>query len=299
LQPGEERSISIIIPILNEKERVRPCIEKLLSYCTSMRWDFELVFVDDGSGDGTTEIVESYNARHPNVKLLNLPKGLGKGGSIARTMLTQNFKECVEFMDVDLSADPSELEKLLPYIEDYDVVVGSRILRDGLQPVRRPFYRSLLSVSYSRLFRLLFRIQIYDPQCGFKVFRNNITRMLFYDIKTVGFAFDTELIVTAFAQGLRIKEVPINWTHGEFSKINILHEVQAMGTDLFSIWYRFHISGLQNKLSYPQKRYSFYGRVLFSILSRIKDEKHMGSHTKKQVNIDKINRTKPTYSFFS
>jgi len=299
LQPVEKRSISIIIPILNEKERVRPCIEKLLSYCTATQCDFELVFVDDGSDDGTKEIVSSYIATNPHVKLLNLPKGLGKGGSIARTMLTQNFKECVAFMDVDLSADPSELEKLLPFIEDYDVVVGSRILRNGLESVRRPFYRSFLSMSYSKLFRLLFRIQIYDPQCGFKIFRNSIISNLFSDIKTVGFAFDTELIVTAFAQGLRIKEVPINWIHGEFSKINILHEVQAMGTDLFSIWYRFHVSGLQNKLSYPQKRYSFYGRVLFSILSRIKDKKRFGDYTKKEVNIDKLDKTKPAFSFFS
>ena len=129
---------------------------------------------------------------NPHVILLNLPSRLGKGGSIAQTILTQTLKDCVAFMDVDLSADPSELEKLLPYIENYDVVIGSRILRDGLKQVKRPFYRTYLSNSYSKIFRLLFRIPIYDPQCGFKIFRRNVTRRLFSDIITVGFAFDTE-----------------------------------------------------------------------------------------------------------
>jgi glycosyltransferase involved in cell wall biosynthesis len=232
-----------------------------------MEWDFEIIFVDDGSKDGTTAIVESYCSSNSRVRILNLPKGFGKGGSITHAILTETLKDCVAFMDVDLSAEPSELERLLEHIEDYDLVLGSRILRDGLKPIERPFYRSFLSNSYSRLFRILFRLPIYDPQCGFKLFRTNVIQRLFGNITTMGFAFDTDLIVTAFAQGLRLKEVPINWTHGSFSKISILHEVQAMGSDLFSIWYRFHLSGTQNKLSYPQKRYSFYGRLLFYILS--------------------------------
>ena len=256
-----------------------------------MQWDYEIIFVDDGSTDGTSHIVQSYISNNPHVVMLNLPEHLGKGGSITHAILTQSLKSCVAYMDVDLSADPSELEKLLGYLEDYDVVAGSRILRDGLEPVNRPLYRSFLSNSYSRLFRYLFRIPIYDPQCGFKVFRKGVTQRLFENIKTMGFAFDTDLIVTAFAQELRIKEVPINWTHGNFSKISVLHEIQAMGSDLFSIWYRFHLAGLQNKLSYPQKRYSFYGRVLFSLLTAIKGKSAESKKTKKNIRIDRSNST--------
>jgi glycosyltransferase involved in cell wall biosynthesis len=253
-----------------------------------MQWDYELIFVDDGSSDGTCDIVQSYTKINPRVVMLNLPNRLGKGGSITHTILTQDLKDRVAYMDVDLSADPTELQKLLEYIEDYDVVVGSRILRDGLGEIERPMYRSFLSNSYSKLFRFLFRIPIYDPQCGFKIFRKEITHKLFEVIQTMGFAFDSDLIVTAFAQGLRIKEVPIYWTHGKFSKINIVREIQAMGTDLFSIWYRFHLVGLQNNLqSYPQKRYSLYGRVLFSLLSAFKGKSADESKTNGSFRIDK------------
>ncbi len=255
-----------------------------------MQWDFELIFVDDGSSDGTPDIVKSYGALNPRVVILNLSDRLGKGGSITHTVLTRDLKDCVAYVDVDLSADPSELQKLFEYIEDYDVVVGSRILRDGLGKIERPFYRSFLSNSYSKLFRFLFRIPIYDPQCGFKIFRKDVTPRLFGNIQTMGFAFDTDLIVAAFAQGLRIKEVPIYWTHGKFSKINIAREIQAMGTDLLSIWYRFHLAGLQNKLqSYPQKRYSFYGRVLFSLLSAFKGKSADESKPNGSIRINKSN----------
>lgn len=254
-----------------------------------MQWDFEIIFVDDGSSDGTSDIVQSYSSNNPHVVMLNLPDRLGKGGSITDAILTQDLKAYVAYMDVDLSADPSELEKLLAHIEDYDIVVGSRILRDGLESVERPLYRSFLSNSYSKLFRFLFRIPIYDPQCGFKIFRREVTQRLFEDVKTMGFAFDTDLIVTAYTQGLRIKEVPINWTHGKFSKINIIYEIQAMGSDLFSIWYRFHLSGLQNKLSYPQKRYSFYGRILFSLLTVIKGKSTHDSNAKRGTKINRSN----------
>lgn len=255
-----------------------------------MQWDFELVFVDDGSCDGTSDIVQSYSTINPRVIMLNLPERLGKGGSITHAVLTQDLKDCVAYMDVDLSADPSELQKLLECVEQYDIVVGSRILRDGLGQIERPFYRSFLSNSYSKLFRVLFRIPIYDPQCGFKIFRKEVIQRLFGDIQTMGFAFDSDLIVTAFAQGLRIKEVPIYWTHGKFSKVSIVREIYAMGSDLFSIWYRFHLAGLQNKLqSYPQKRYSFFGRVLFSLLSAIKGKSAYESKTKGRIKIDRSN----------
>jgi glycosyltransferase involved in cell wall biosynthesis len=259
--------ISIIIPVFNEEKRVKQCIERLLPYCNGKEWDFELIFVDDGSIDSTVSIVKSYTLLEDRVKILTTSRRLGKGGSIVHAVLNEPLKDCVTFMDVDLSADPSELSRLLAYIEEYDIVVGSRVLRDGLRPIKRPWYRSLLSNSYSRLFRTLFRIPIYDPQCGLKLLRREITVDLFENVKIMGFAFDTDVIVTAFAQGLKIKEIPINWTHGKFSKVSVMKEVRSMGLDIVSIWYRYHLSWLHNRASYPQKKGSFSGKILFSFLS--------------------------------
>ena len=82
-------------------------------------------------------------------------------------------------MDADLATDPSEFEKLIDEIVNNDIVIGSRIIRGTLPPIKRPFYRTIFSHSYSKFFRMLFRIQIYDPQCGFKLFRKEVIPKLF------------------------------------------------------------------------------------------------------------------------
>jgi glycosyltransferase involved in cell wall biosynthesis len=265
--PQSRTSISIIVPVHNEERRIEPCIKRLLSYCKEKDWDFELIIVQDDGTDNTTSIVKQFSLSENRIKMLNLPTRLGKGGSIISAVLNCNPKEYITYMDVDLSADPSELERLLPFIENYDVVIGSRILRGDLPAIKRPFYRSLLSNSYSKLFRIIFRIPIHDPQCGLKIFRKEIASKLFEEVTITSFAFDTDLIVKAFVQGLWIKEVPINWTHGPASKINILTEIRSMGLDMLSIWYHYHLRWRQDKKIYPQKKGSIFGRILFTFLS--------------------------------
>jgi hypothetical protein len=116
-----------------------------------------------------------------------------------------------------------------------NVVIGSRILRGHLPRIRRLLYRSLLSLAYSKFFRYLFRIPIYDPQCGFKMFRREVIPHLFNEIGTDGFAFDSEVIVKATSLNYRVKEVPINWRHGKFSTLNIIHEIASMGSDILLV----------------------------------------------------------------
>ena len=96
-------------------------------------------------------------------------------------------------MDADLSADPSELKILLVHIDNYDIVIGSRILRGSLPPIKRPFIRTFLSCAYAKAFRLIFGLQIYDPQCGLKVFKRNEISKVLPEIKISGFAFDSAL----------------------------------------------------------------------------------------------------------
>jgi len=175
--------------------------------------------------------------------------------------------EYLAYMDSDLAADPSELERLFEHINEHDMVIGSRILRGDLGPIERPAYRSLFSHLYSRLFRTLFRMPVRDPQCGFKLFKKDLIPRLFGELSTMGFAFDTELIVRAFSQNLSIKEIPIVWVHGKSSKLNLLAEIRKMAVDLFSIWYHCHLSWQNHEICYPQKKGSIFGKILFDLLS--------------------------------
>lgn len=236
------RNITIIIPAYNEEKRLLKSIPRIIEYCTSQNWDYELVIVADGSTDGTINVVHDLISKNSRIKLISNKKRLGKGRAIKHGVFGAE-KKYVTYMDADLSADPSELERLLVFIDEFDIVVGSRILRGELPPINRPFIRSFLSHCYSKLFRAMFRtVSVYDPQCGLKLFKSEVARTLLSQTETDGFAFDCEVLVKASRLGLTIKEVPIIWKHSYGSKVNLLHEIAVMAKDLLSVWYKDKVS---------------------------------------------------------
>ena len=235
-------SISIIIPAHNEEKRLLTSMQRIIEYCTSQHWDYEVVIVEDGSTDRTVNVIHDLISKDNRIKLISNKERLGKGRAIKRGVITAE-KKYVSYMDADLSADPSELERLLLFIDEFDIVVGSRILRGELPPINRPFTRSFLSHCYSILFRAMFRtVSVYDPQCGLKLFKSPAAHILLSHTETNGFAFDCEVLVKASRLGLTIKEVPIIWKHHYGSKVCLLHEITTMAKDLLSMWYKDKVS---------------------------------------------------------
>jgi glycosyltransferase involved in cell wall biosynthesis len=237
-------SISIIIPVHNEERRISKSISRTLQFCADQGWDFQIIIAEDGSTDNTIRIVREFESSlscTDTLFIVTSQQRLGKGGAI-RNALSLAQKEYVAYMDADLSADPAEFRKLIENIKNCDVAIGSRKLPGNLPPANRPFTRMLFSFFYSALFRILFRIPVQDLQCGFKLFKRNAAEILFNDLRTSKFAFDSEIIVRAFMSGLKVKEVPITWIHDRSSsKIRIVQQAKDMGRDLLSIWYQSHI----------------------------------------------------------
>jgi glycosyltransferase involved in cell wall biosynthesis len=256
-------SITIIIPVYNEERRISKSISRTLQFCAAQGWDFQIIIAEDGSTDNTMKIVRDFESSLSATDILFIVRSqqrLGKGASI-KNALSLVQKEYVAYMDADLSADPAEFRKLIENIRDCDVVIGSRKLPGSLPPANRPITRALFSFFYSVLFRTLFGIPVHDTQCGFKLFRRDAAEILFNDLRTSKFAFDSEIIVRAFMSGLRVKEVPIAWTHDtSSSKIRILQQAKDMGSDLFSIWYHSHVHiDIKNKKENgPRWRLLFY-----------------------------------------
>jgi glycosyltransferase involved in cell wall biosynthesis len=237
-----EFSITIIIPVHNEEKRLSKGVHRIMEYCGSQNWDFELLVVEDGSTDGTVRLANDLITKYNNLKLISNKKRLGKGGAIKHGVIAA-AKELICYMDADLSADPSELNRLLLFINQFDLVIGSRILRGELPPIKRPLIRSFLSHCYSKMFRTMFMtIPVHDPQCGLKLFKSDAAQNILANTETNGFAFDCEILVKACNLGLTIKEVPIVWEHQYGSKVSMLREILIMGKDLLSVWYKDKIS---------------------------------------------------------
>ena len=247
--------ISIIIPAYNEEKRIRKCLTRTLQYCTEQQWDFEILVAVDGSVDNTAKIVDDFHSEDNRIKLISLKDRMGKGGALMNATRKASGRY-IAYMDADLSADPSEIQRLLEQIDNHDIVVGSRVLRGNLPPIKRPMTRAIFSHIYSSAFRLLSRLQIYDPQCGLKILRRNEVLKILPEIKTTGFAFDSELLVIASIHGLQIKEVPINWSHDEGSKIDIIKQTTTMGRDLLLIWKKARSLGNTNKQIISYRRFT-------------------------------------------
>ena len=274
-------SISIIIPVHNEERRISKSISRTLQFCADQGWDFQIIIAEDGSTDNTIRIVREFESSlscTDTLFIVTSQQRLGKGGAI-RNALSLAQKEYVAYMDADLSADPAEFRKLIENIRDCDVAIGSRKLPGNLPPANIPFTRMVFSFFYSVLFRTLFCIPVQDLQCGFKLFKRDAAELLFNDLRTSKFAFDSEIIVRAFMSGLKVKEVPIAWIHDKTSsKIRIVQQAKDMGRDLLSIWYQSHMH-LHNTKS--KKEIGPRWRLIFCLVSLInrKDGKAIGIHS--------------------
>jgi len=234
----EINELSIIIPAHNEEVKIELCVNEIMKFCLEQKLDYEIIISEDGSIDNTLEIINKLAKNNPRIIVLTSDEKLGKGKAVQNGLL-RSTKNYVGFMDADMSAPPKEFLRCIKYITEYDIVIGSRIIRGNLGEIERPFSRTLFSRFYSILFQILFNIPIKDTQCGFKLFNKEVIPKLFSNAQITGFAFDTEIIVSAFKKKISVKEVPIEWSHDYISKVNILREVYLMGRDIFKI--RFNI----------------------------------------------------------
>jgi dolichyl-phosphate beta-glucosyltransferase len=226
---------SFIIPAYNESERLTSSLPKVLDYVRQQGLQAEVIIVNDGSNDGTADVVREFAATNPEVRLLENPGNRGKGYSVRNGMLHAKG-EVMLFTDADLSSPIYEAGKLLAAIEQgSDVAIGSRWLQAELQTERQPWYRQI----YGRLFNLGLRIVLglkyRDTQCGFKAFNRTAVRTVFTRQQVERWGFDPELLFLANKLRLRTAEIPVEWAHDHRSKINPLRDGFKMGVEILKV----------------------------------------------------------------
>jgi ubiquinone/menaquinone biosynthesis C-methylase UbiE len=218
---------SIIIPVNNEENRIYDCLRQLTR---SIPEDYEIIVTADGCTDRTVEMAKLFP-----VKVVTFHERLGKGGGILNGIRFAKG-EAIVITDVDLSVSPSEIPNLINALRDSDIVLGSRNLEESVIKLKPPLHRVFLGKAFNWIFRRLFKIKVFDTQCGFKAVRRAVLQDLSNDLNVDGFAFDADLIVKAHKRGFRIVEIPIVWSYKKGSRVNCLYQIYAMGRDLLMVW---------------------------------------------------------------
>jgi len=201
----------VIIPTYNEKEN----IEKIIRKVFSLSFSFEVLIIDDGSPDGTADIVKRLQLEFPGLHMEQRTGKLGLGTAYIhgfKWALQKSYAYIFE-MDADFSHNPDDLFALREAcINGADVAIGSRYVR-GVNVVNWPMSRVLMSYFASMYVRLITRINIQDATAGFKCYKKIVLETIPFDkIKFVGYAFQIEMKFTAIKYGFNVVEVPIIFT---------------------------------------------------------------------------------------
>jgi glycosyltransferase involved in cell wall biosynthesis len=229
---------SIVIPAYNESARLGGTLEKVLAYVHARGWDTEVIVVDDGSQDNTADIVRTFAAKDPAVRLVANPGNRGKGYSVCNGMLHARGG-IVIFSDADLSSPIEEAPKLLQALAaGADIAIGSRWLRAETQTQRQPLHRQLFGRIFNLMLRVTLGLKFKDTQCGFKAFRQPAVRAIFPLQKIERWGFDPEILFLARKLKFRVREVPVAWGHSGGTRINPLVDGSRMVMEMLRIrWY--------------------------------------------------------------
>ena len=230
-RPEAGSSLSIVLPCLDEAERLPGTLAAYLAHFPSTRAEVEVIVVDDGSTDGTSAIADQIAAADPRVRVVRTPHNHGKGYAV-RIGIQAAQGELVVFTDADGSYGPEQMERVVAALQRAPVAIGARL---GSQPGGGSPLRRLASPVFNRVMRLLLGLPFSDTQCGLKGFRRDAAEALFQRARVNGFAFDAEALLVANRLGLEVVEVPVTAEERQGSKVRLRGDALAMLADVWKV----------------------------------------------------------------
>ena len=209
--------LSVIIPCYNEAQDLVKKANEVLNKLHSLSIETELILVNDGSKDATDEVIHTIDGVIPS----GYPVNKGKGGAVQQGILDATG-DYILFMDADLSTDLEALDRLIPMLDQYDFIIGSRHHKDSKIPIKQPAKRRFIGWCCRKIVNHKFKMKYTDTQCGFKAIRTNIAKKIAHRQIIMGFAFDVEYLYIAKLNNLIVHEMGVTWRDDRGSTVSPL-----------------------------------------------------------------------------
>ena len=231
---SEEFYLSIVIPAYKEEFRIAKILTAVCDYEKSHDFSVETIIVNDGSPDNLVGAANKFKDKVKNLVIIDRKENRGKGFSVKEGMLAAHGKY-VLFADADNSTPLYQVDKLLKFVDQYDVVIGSRYSNGGKLAKPQSLVRILGSRGLNLVIQLLADRGIKDTQCGFKLFEAKAAKEIFTRQTFDRFSFDIEILAIARKLGYKVKEAGIIWYDDPHSTVNPIKDGMRMLTDSWQV----------------------------------------------------------------
>jgi glycosyltransferase involved in cell wall biosynthesis len=241
--------LTIIVPAFNAAPLLPQCAQQFKDAAADgiLAADLtQVIFVDDGSTDGTGRCAEDLLARDfPRLRVIRFDKNAGKGAAV-RAGIAAAEAPLVLFTDVDMSVEPTDIPALVDALGSVDVAIGSRSVPESVVESFN-VQRRIMGRTFNRFVQAVTGLPFLDTQCGIKAFRTPTARLLFHLTNARRFAFDVEILVLARQLGLEIAEVAVYWHEKQESSVRLLVDPLSMVRDVTNLRFqrdRRHVPAL-------------------------------------------------------
>ncbi len=197
------KNLSVFFPLFNEEGNVETLVKKAIDVLETLKLEYEVILVNDGSTDGTGEAVEKLVSENPRIKAINHPKNLGYGEALKSGFYNAKY-ETIVYTDGDGQFDFSEITKFLEKIKDYDLVIGYRIKR------RDPMFRILFKKGWKLSLLTFFGLTLKDVDCGFKMIKRKVLEKIPHLESSRGAMINAELAIKTKKYGFKVTQTGVS-----------------------------------------------------------------------------------------
>jgi len=225
------KSLSIIFPLYNESKRLNYCFQNIDKFNSNSKIrNLEYIFVDDGSLDNSYNLILDFIKKKERenkkikYKVIKFKKNKGKGAALI-SGIKNTSKDWMLTIDTDISVSLLEINNWIKYRYlkiNNEIYFGSRNLKNSI--IKFEYHRKLIGFFFMGICKFILNINIFYTQCGFKLYKKKIGKIIFKKLTEKKFAHDIEIVLLAAKNKIRIIELPVKWVHKDDSKIHLIKD---------------------------------------------------------------------------